>query len=706
VLSQRTTIVLGVVAAALLAFILLFERDRVADSETAGRGDRVLTRFVQNRVDAMEIDAGERSLRLERHRTEEDELGTWHLAAPVEAPADEDAVDDVFIELDQLRPVRTLGPPQGEDLASFGLDDPRFEVRVEVAAERLRLAIGGEDPRGMGVYVLADGIVHVVREGGLLRALDREVDAFRDRTLFRDFHPSDAVGIRLGGEGRETMRLSREAGAPEDAWRVEAPAPAALARGPRVRELLRLPGDLVATRFVAEAGAELAEYGLDAPYRELVIERPPEGGLTGPRQGRLRVGAACGDEAGERYAIEGDGGPVVCLEEGDLEPLDVSDLRERRLFTLANEDLDRVEVGEVALRRGEDGWVFDEDDTPADDDAIAAWLDGLRALEATELGGEVSGDPVLTVHRVGEEDEEGQVAFRLGEIEGGGVRVQRADAPGAGLFPVAAAEALQPSALRFRSRTLVAREAGEARRFTRVEGGVEERALRTDEGFALEAPLEMAADAANLRALARAVAELSVQRWIAEAPTDQHRLGRVRLGVTFGEGEEAETVELSLGAEVTEGVYARLGDGPVGLLSVDRARALSARFASRDALAVDASDVVGLRLERAAGAAELRREEGAWRLGSEVAPAEATRTLLERLTTLRARAVESYGEPPTNAVLRLTATTAEGGSVTLSFGPTVGEGDEAAVLAWRAGLDVVYRFTVQSVASILAYGGD
>ena len=58
-MTKRTVIVLAVLNAALLAFILIYERGTLATSDTAGRGDRVLRTFVRDRVDQVELVRGD-----------------------------------------------------------------------------------------------------------------------------------------------------------------------------------------------------------------------------------------------------------------------------------------------------------------------------------------------------------------------------------------------------------------------------------------------------------------------------------------------------------------------------------------------------------------------------------------------------------------------------------------------------------------------
>ena len=289
-MSKRTTVVLAVINLCLLGFIYFVERGRLSTGDVARRSGHVLTRFVRERVERVELLRGDRPpvvLVRERDADAEDEdvldLGTWRIAEPVEANADDDAVDGFLSALEWLDARRTLEGVTPEDRARFGLDEPRFVVRFRVAEERVELRVGGEAPTGEGVYAAVEGEerVYVVGED-FVESIDHGVDHFRSRELFPTFYPRDATSIRLEGGG-PPVALEREDGV----WRVREPvrghAAAALVDG--IGRALR---ELEATRFVSESADELAERGLERPWRELRMTRPED--ASGATEARLRVG--------------------------------------------------------------------------------------------------------------------------------------------------------------------------------------------------------------------------------------------------------------------------------------------------------------------------------------------------------------------------------------------------------------------------------
>jgi hypothetical protein len=742
-MSKNVTIVLAVLNAALLAFIFFVERGTLSTADVAGRSGQVLTRFVRDRVERVELARGdEEPIVLVRERDEdadELDLGTWRIAAPIEANADDDAVDSFLSALEWLSARRTLEDITSEDRSRFGLDEPRFTVRFSVADEEVELRVGGEAPTGEGVYASVEDRAKAWVVGqDFVESIDHDLSHFRDKDLFPAFYGGDARSVELERDGL-SYRFEKD----DDVWRVRQPVEG-WANAGLVDGLLRIPRELRASRFVAEEPDDLATYGLAAPWRELSVTRPED--ATGSRVARLIVGDVCGEHADERYARGGDG-PVVCVLTSDLSALevDVERVREPRLLGVSNDAVEAVtlEVGgrELELRRAsrddadaEDvpadagGWelaVGGAEPVAADEEAIAAWLDALREarVEAFEP---VEGEPghglaspraVLTVRRA---DAEEPLVVRLGAHDAEGAWVRRGDEAAVARFDASVAELLTAEALRFRDRALVDAEPGDARAVTVRRDGVEERAVRGEGGtWRLEAPIEAEADRVVVREVTRALAELRAARFVAAEPAPEHGLRDPSAVLTArfeGDGEDAEarTVTLRVGAETVEGAYARLGDeGPVFELDRATVEALERPLVSRDLLTVPAEELASLRLERGEETVELRREGGRWQLAGGGTPdPDRTRALLDRLSTLRASGVVRYGtpdgtlglEPPAVRIVATRRPGAEGpASTTLELGAAQGEGDEAFVPARRSDLDVLFRFRPELVRILREY---
>ncbi|MBX3272804.1 MAG: DUF4340 domain-containing protein [Sandaracinaceae bacterium] len=721
-MTRKTTIALAIANALLLVFILVYERGTVSTGERAARSGQVLRSFVRDRVDRVELVRGEEpALVFERERPADDDVlavGTWTIREPMAVAADEDAVDGLLGALEWLAARRTFDGVGAEDRARFGLDAPRFVVRFRVRDERVELRVGGPAPTGEGVYVAIEGEDRAyVVEQDFVESIDHDLAHFRDKRLFRGFYPTGVERVEVGEH-----RFERAGGM----WLVRAPVRGWANQG-LVDGVVRITRELSATRFVAEPG-ELSRYGLDAPWRELVVSRGAD--VTEQRVARLRVGGPCGEHDAERYAVAGDSGPVVCVRESDVEALvlDPERVRETRLLPVTDDAIDAIVVtrGEarVEVRREGDQWKLRigqgaaTQRADADDGAVGAWLAALRdrraveIVEIAELPAGATDAAALVTLRVERRDEPA-LELRVTASDAEGVWLRRGDEEARVRFEASAFADLDVGPLRFRARQIFAGDPADAVRVSLSRGAREERAVRGEDAeWRLEAPIEAEADRVVVREIARQLATLRAERFVAQSASVEHGLAapfaRVRVELRPREGEPRE-LALDLGAPTEDGRFARAGEaGVVFVIASDRAQALTRELVGLDLLAVDADALESLRLERGEEVVELRREGTGWQLAGGGTPNEArTRALLERLATLRASAVSSYGPPGDAAAVRVVATrraSAEGERVvTLAFGEPVGSGDDAYLPAWREGLAVVYRVRPDAVRSALDY---
>jgi hypothetical protein len=153
-MSARTPIILLIVAAILLAYVLLFERDRPGRAEIDLRSGLLLESVVRERITRIRIASGDERVVLAREGEGFDE--TWTLEEPKQAPADPQVVQDYLRNWEYAIPVRTLQSPSAEDLENFGLDTPKAEVTFEMGRAKVRVSLGSGSPVDGGGYVRID----------------------------------------------------------------------------------------------------------------------------------------------------------------------------------------------------------------------------------------------------------------------------------------------------------------------------------------------------------------------------------------------------------------------------------------------------------------------------------------------------------------------------------------------------------------------
>lgn len=756
-MSKRTTIVLAVIAAGLLAFILVYERHTLSSGDLEGREGRLLQTFVRDRVTKLEIEREDGRVVLERTRSGEDELGEWRITEPVAADVDFDAVDSVMGALEWADARRTLTGISAEDRERFGLTSPRLRAWFTVADRRVPIAIGGEDPQESGLYAqLEDESVAYVVGRDVYEALDHDAGWFREKELLTDVGPSRAERLTLEGEAGE-RRLVRRDGR----WWLEAPVEG-LASAGAVQEILRKLEDSKAERFVADAPESLAQYGLDAPAHVARVART-RGDGNETVEAVLAIGGPCGEHEGELYARVDDG-PVVCVDADTVEPLgrDVDALREGRLLSVRDDEVERITIAsgnrELEVWREGGEWKLRSKQGPRETEASAdpeGVADFLRTLRDTRAQAFLPADPeavrargltnptaTVTVGLASSEEEARTEVVTLGAVEADAAWARRGEEPALLQLSPAVAQTLSTSPLPFRARRLVREDGGQVTRLLVRRPEVREVVEDGSDGSRVVEPLAAPADAAALRAAGRELASLTAERFVAERATAEHGLDAPRLVVeaTFEDavgaaaeddghdhahdhGEAEESAEgaadrpatrsyvLRVGASTEGGAFARLGDdAAVFVVSEQLVDALDGPLVDRGLLGSDARHVERLRIERGAQRLDLRRQGDGWTTEGGPADGASADALLRTLETLRATDTTSYGPAPAAAGLtrpraRITVTRSadapEPREYTIVVGATEGEGEGAPVHARRADLDVGFLLPAQAASVLL-----
>ena len=149
-MTRTSTTILGAIALALFAFIVLYERQTMSTAELRGARNQLLERFVRTRVDGVEIERdGEVVASLRREREEGDMLGTWRVVSPFQAAADDDAVSSMLGAVQYAAARSTLEETDAADLERFGiLEEITGRKRGRVFSYRSYLTIlnEGTDP--------------------------------------------------------------------------------------------------------------------------------------------------------------------------------------------------------------------------------------------------------------------------------------------------------------------------------------------------------------------------------------------------------------------------------------------------------------------------------------------------------------------------------------------------------------------------------
>lgn len=215
---RKSTLLVVLLAAALGGAVWYFEFKRTKPAEDGATASKALFSFKQEDVSALTLTRGGETLTLEKRGE------AWRLTQPVDASADEGAVEGLLGSLTFGRISRTIPvPPPGspEALQAFGLDAPHVTLAIKLksgAAHRLRL--GTKDFTGGSVYALVDSAPGVaLLPGDVLTSAVKPVLEFRDRRI-AVFDEGNLVRIRVRNE-HGTLVATKNA---EGKWIVSEPA--------------------------------------------------------------------------------------------------------------------------------------------------------------------------------------------------------------------------------------------------------------------------------------------------------------------------------------------------------------------------------------------------------------------------------------------------------------------------------------------------
>ncbi len=740
-MSRKTTAILLAVALGLLGFILFVERDMLTSGEVAEREQRLLPRLVRDRVTKIVIERGDDRVEIVRTAaaTEETEA-VWSLAAPVRGPADARSIAALLGALEWAEPEQRFEGVTSADRERFGLEQPRLVARFTVGNEEQTLRFGGEDSTGAGYYAaLDDAGVALVVGRDVYEAFDHDASHFRSKVLLGDALPDPTtLEVETAGGGFAARKEAR-------GYALTRPF-AIRALEPRKDAALDALRDLEATRFVGESPAQAAGNGLDAPFLRVVLDAPGVGTKE------LRVGAPCADHPSERHARL-DEGPVVCVSEASLAPVLVDPLEIRDLRAVTARDF---EVKGLVVERGGDRIEVTERDEAlaytvtrggrasegtTNEEAFHGWLRAMRDARATELI-PLEGDaaarhglerPRATV-RIRYRGEDGaEDVLRIGDLTAEGLYARRGEEPFALVLPASADAVFEVAAHRLASRALLDEEADQLASVRIAGSGRDETLGVRDGSWAVTAPVEVAADGSRAADLARRLAALEADRFVADAAQPEHGLATPRWTVTArfegAAGDDGHDHDhapsddpdaaprehvLRVGAAATGGAYATLDGGPaVFVLPASVVALLERPLADPRALATSAAQIAAVRIEGGEGGeVAIRREGDAFTTSSGPADAERTRALVERLSSILATSVVGYGDPPADAglaaprarvVVSRTEDAPEPRETVLLVGAERGEGDARRTFVRREDLAVTFEVPGSLVDGILAY---
>lgn len=420
----KSTALLGLVLAGLVAYIYFYESKREPSAGTDTKKEKVFG-VDQAKIAALSIasSAGESTM-LEKQGDR------WKMLTPVATDADESEVSSVVSNLSSLEMQRVV-EEAAKDLKQYGLDPPRVDVGFKADGDKefRHLQIGDKTATGGDLYAKLGSSPRVFLISGFLDStFDRKTFDLRDKTVLKfERDKVDGVEVRTA---QQTLRFAKA----DDAWRMVAPVEARADFG-AVEGLIGRFNTGQMRAIAAAEPSDLKEYGLDAPEYTVTLN-------AGSARAQIAVGSKTPD--GTFYAKDASRPMVFTVESFLTDDLKKApaDYRPKDLFEFRSFSGTRFEIvrnGRATVfekQKGKDAntaetWAQTAPAAKADETKIVDFLSkfsNLRADSFVDALPSGATEVASVIARFGENRKEEKVTFLKG---GADVFATRPGEPGA-----------------------------------------------------------------------------------------------------------------------------------------------------------------------------------------------------------------------------------------------------------------------------------
>jgi Domain of unknown function (DUF4340) len=300
----------------------------------------------------------------------------WFVRQPIEAPADESAMNGIIGDLVSARVDRDF---PGDDLKAYGLAEPAVKLEIKLKnGQTHRLDLGSKDPLGSFAYAKIDGAQNVsLISSSVLTNTDKSLNDLRDRSLL------GATQYELG-----SVKITNESGTYElekkdSDWMIKSPF-VGIAEETEVATLLGDVTSAKAVEITSETIDDPAKYGLDKPKLSFTARFTAGGERT------VSLGSKVDDKS--YYARTSDLPQLYKVDLTLLRALStkVATLRSKSLVKLDRNDLTRVQIKNpnvtiVAEKNNEGKWLVKEPADKKDKEAYSFKLIDPLEAKATEV---------------------------------------------------------------------------------------------------------------------------------------------------------------------------------------------------------------------------------------------------------------------------------------------------------------------------------
>jgi len=328
-MNFKTTIIVGVLAIALGAFVYFYEIKGGEERQQAEQQAKKIFLFEDDQVKGLTLANSGKEIVLTKA-----EDGEWTITSPIATEADESTVDGLVRNLKNAETDRIVADSTA-DLGAFGLDEPEVKVSLLLGEERTEsLCIGDKSPTGSYVFANMAGSHEVfTTRSSLLSNVKKELFDLRDRHVL-GFEKDEVEKFELKQRGKLLFVLSKTG----SEWQMEQPQKLQGDRS-EVDKILNKLKYGKAKAFVTEKAEELKSYGLDKPDIEVTL-------WLGKDKAKklLRIGDA---KTPDRYYAQDEArDPIFTVDSTFVVELrkDLFDLRDKKIVQFPRSRINKIEL--------------------------------------------------------------------------------------------------------------------------------------------------------------------------------------------------------------------------------------------------------------------------------------------------------------------------------------------------------------------------
>jgi hypothetical protein len=378
-----TTLALLVIAIGLAIFVWILDRRSPGNRERLAH-NAYLVDLDRNDVTQLEIENGDTKTRLLKTND------GWRLTAPVADRADSKVIDTLLYSTQFLKRDDTVGNLGKGDqkrnyLKQFGVLRSRLILRCIGERTHVELQFGGETAVEGSCYVRIDSKDTVfVTDDDLKNLISKPPDSFRDHQLAPFLTPEiDRIVLtQAAGE----IELTRQ----QDQWQIERPIKARASQGAVTRMLKKISETPVLQFQDEEGGGEL-----ETENSPIAITL-----FSGQSKVKIACGAPVSNQPGHIYVRVSDRPSTFIVDESLAQTLEQkpNDLRDRKIMRLNPDLVDRITITTKGhptaqlSRKGRRWLISDQNDAPADDEAVDRLINTLNSSEVIRFVSDSASD--------------------------------------------------------------------------------------------------------------------------------------------------------------------------------------------------------------------------------------------------------------------------------------------------------------------------